>query len=92
MLFKLENTHQSFIKMARTQKNKATAHHLGMLKAKLAKYKRELLIPKGGGGGGGEGFDVSKTGDARIGLIGKPRSQEFVNSNSNIVSRISICW
>jgi len=43
-----------------------------MLKAKLAKYKRELIMPKGGGGGGGEGFDVSKTGDARIGLIGFP--------------------
>jgi ribosome-interacting GTPase 1 len=42
--------------MARTQKNKATSHHLGILKAKLAKYKRELLLPKGaGGGGGGEG-------------------------------------
>ena len=26
--------------MARTQKNKATAHHLGLLKAKLAKLKR----------------------------------------------------
>lgn len=58
--------------MARTQKNKATSNHLGILKAKLAKYKRELLLPKGGGGGGGEGFDVSKTGDARIGLIGFP--------------------
>lgn len=29
--------------MARTQKNKATMHHLCLLKAKLAKYKRELL-------------------------------------------------
>lgn len=61
--------------MARTQKNKATAHHLGMLKAKLAKFKRELLLgPSGGkaGGGPGEGFDVSKSGDARIGLIGFP--------------------
>jgi hypothetical protein len=29
--------------MARTQKNKATSGHLGLLKAKLAKYKRELL-------------------------------------------------
>lgn len=59
--------------MARTQKNKATAHHLGMLKAKLAKYKRELLLGSTkGGGGGGEGFDVSKAGDSRIGLIGFP--------------------
>eukprot|EP01095_Lingulamoeba_sp_RSL-Kostka_P007640 TRINITY_DN2452_c0_g1_i1.p1 TRINITY_DN2452_c0_g1~~TRINITY_DN2452_c0_g1_i1.p1 ORF type:complete len:367 (-),score=127.38 TRINITY_DN2452_c0_g1_i1:36-1136(-) len=58
--------------MARTQKNKATAKHLGILKAKLAKLKRELIEPKGGGGGGGEGFGVSKTGDARVGLIGFP--------------------
>ena len=36
--------------MARTQKNKATSHHLGTLKAKLAKLRRELIEPKGGGG------------------------------------------
>lgn len=39
--------------MAKTQKNKATSYHLGQLKAKLAKLKRELLTPSGGGGGGG---------------------------------------
>jgi len=58
--------------MARTQKNKATAGHLGLLKAKLAKLKRELITPKGGGGPAGEGFDVAKTGDARIGFVGFP--------------------
>ena len=61
--------------MARTQKNKATAGHLGLLKAKLAKLRREILEPKGGGGGGGSGgsgFDVSKAGDARVGLVGFP--------------------
>eukprot|EP00127_Corallochytrium_limacisporum_P007501 Clim_evm23s253 gene=Clim_evmTU23s253 len=59
--------------MARTQKNKATAFHLGQLKAKLAKLKREIIDPKSsGGGGGGEGFDVAKTGDARIGFVGFP--------------------
>lgn len=41
--------------MARTQRNKATASHLGLLKARLAKLKRELITPKGGSGGGGEG-------------------------------------
>lgn len=45
--------------------------HLCMLKSRLAKLKRELLEPSGGGGGGGEGFDVAKTGDARIGFVGK---------------------
>jgi len=60
--------------MARTQKNKATSQHLGILKAKLAKLKRELMDPKskGGGGGKGEGFDVTKAGDARVGLVGFP--------------------
>ncbi len=42
--------------MARTQKNKATAKHLGMLKAKLAKLRSELLTgDRKVGGGGGEG-------------------------------------
>uniref|UniRef100_A0A7S2WHM0 Developmentally-regulated GTP-binding protein 1 n=1 Tax=Mucochytrium quahogii TaxID=96639 RepID=A0A7S2WHM0_9STRA len=59
--------------MARTQKNKATAKHLGLLKAKLAKLRTELLIGgKSSGGGAGEGFDVTKSGDTRIGLVGFP--------------------
>ncbi|ORX74269.1 putative GTP-binding protein [Linderina pennispora] len=58
--------------MARTQKNKATAYHLGTLKAKLAKLKRELLTTPKGGGGGGEGFDVAGTGVARVGFVGFP--------------------
>jgi len=59
--------------MARTQKNKATAHHLGLLKAKLAKLRREILAPPSSkGGGAGEGFDVTKSGDSRVGLVGFP--------------------
>lgn len=60
--------------MARTQKNKATAFHLGILKAKLAKLKREIIEgpKKGGAAKPGDGFDVTKSGDARIGLIGFP--------------------
>lgn len=62
---------------ARTQKNKATEGHLGILKAKLSKLRRELLEYSGGGkrGGGGaseRGFEVSKSGDTRVGLIGFP--------------------
>lgn len=44
------------------QKNKATSYHLGLLKAKLAKLRRELIAPSGGGGGAGIGFDVARTG------------------------------
>ncbi|EFO27203.1 developmentally regulated GTP binding protein 1 [Loa loa] len=56
--------------MGRTQKNKATMGHLGMLKARIAKLRRELITPKGGSGSSSEGFDVAKTGDARIGFVG----------------------
>lgn len=52
--------------MAKTQKNKATSYHLGQLKAKLAKLKRELLTPSSSGGGGGAGFDVARTGVASV--------------------------
>jgi len=57
--------------IARTQKNKATEHHLGMLKAKLAKLRSQLLEPPKSGPAG-EGFDVKKYGDARVALIGFP--------------------
>lgn len=48
--------------------------HLGLLKAKLAKLRRELIEPSSGAGGGakGDGFDVNKVGDARVGLVGFP--------------------
>eukprot|EP00051_Salpingoeca_urceolata_P034017 m.23149 g.23149 ORF g.23149 m.23149 type:complete len:367 (-) comp7081_c0_seq1:149-1249(-) len=68
----LERIEEIEAEMARTQKNKATAQHLGLLKARLAKLRRELITPQGGGGGKGEGFDVAKTGDARIGFVGFP--------------------
>ena len=57
--------------MSRTQKNKATEHHLGSLKAKLAKLRSELLEdPKSTGKG--EGFDVQKSGVARVAMLGFP--------------------
>ena len=58
--------------MARTQRNKATEFHLGQLKAKLAKLKRELIAPSSSGGGGGQGFEVAKTGQATVGFVGFP--------------------
>ncbi|CAE7226666.1 unnamed protein product [Rhizoctonia solani] len=58
--------------MARTQKNKATEYHLGLLKAKLARYRAQLLEPTSKSGKPGEGFDVQKSGDARVALIGFP--------------------
>ena len=60
--------------MERTQKNKATEHHLGLLKARLAKLKSQIISDKAKSSkqGGGEGFDVAKTGDCRVSMIGFP--------------------
>ncbi|KAA3674676.1 uncharacterized protein DEA37_0001379 [Paragonimus westermani] len=58
--------------ISRTQKNKATEYHLGLLKAKLAKYRGQLLEAQEKSSGKVEGFDVMKSGDARVALIGFP--------------------
>jgi uncharacterized protein len=58
--------------IARTQKNKATEYHIGQLKARLAKLRTQLLEPGGGGAAESAGFEVSKSGDARVSLIGFP--------------------
>ena len=76
--------------MARTQINKQTMAHICQLRAKLAKYKRELLegATKGVGGGAGEGFDVRSTGDARVGFVGFPSvgKSTLLTSLTDVVS------
>ena len=52
--------------------SQATEHHLGLLKAKLARYRAQLLEPTSKSGPAGVGFDVQKSGDARVALIGFP--------------------
>ncbi|OLL26909.1 GTP-binding protein 1 [Neolecta irregularis DAH-3] len=69
------------IEMARTQKNKATEYHLGLLKAKLARYRAQLLEPAAGSGKSpGEGFYVRMSGDARVAFIGFPEIDIIVKS------------
>ncbi|TBT97686.1 small GTP-binding protein [Hamiltosporidium magnivora] len=57
--------------MARTQRNKKTEHHFGVMKARLAKLKQDLLIPKSIISKT-DTFEVMKDGDARVSLIGFP--------------------
>ena len=59
--------------MARTQINKATEHHLGLLKAKIAKLKREQEETANKKSGiKSDGFDIRRAGDATVVFIGLP--------------------
>lgn len=58
--------------MARTQKNKATEHHMGLLKARLAKLRLQQIQASAPTGGTGVGFDIRRSGDARVALMGFP--------------------
>ena len=61
------------LELSRTQKNKATSTHIGLLKSQLARLRTQLLLPAAGSGGGpSEGFAVAKSGDGRVALIGFP--------------------
>ncbi len=55
----------------KTQYNKATQHHIGLLKAKIAKL-REKQEARGKGGKKGEGYSVKRSGDGTVILIGFP--------------------
>ncbi|MBI5177069.1 GTP-binding protein [Candidatus Micrarchaeota archaeon] len=57
---------------AKTQKNKHTEAHLGLLKAKMARLRRDYEASGKSGGGGGGGFDVKKAGNSTVVFIGLP--------------------
>ena len=72
-----------------TQKNKATEHHIGKLKAKLARLKSEVEKRKSAGAKG-KGFAVKKSGDATVALIGFPSigKSTLLNRLTDAKSRI----
>ncbi|KRH94804.1 GTP-binding protein DRG2 (ODN superfamily) [Pseudoloma neurophilia] len=57
--------------MARTQKNKATERHIGHLKARISRLRMSLEQPAAVAVKQ-EGFEVKRSGDARISLVGFP--------------------
>ncbi|PIT84018.1 GTP-binding protein [Candidatus Micrarchaeota archaeon CG10_big_fil_rev_8_21_14_0_10_45_29] len=76
--------------MGRTQKNKATEFHIGILKSKIAKLKKELQAPKKSGKKTG-GFDVKKSGDSTVVFIGLPSTGKstLLNALTGAKSKIA---
>ena len=56
----------------KTPYNKATQHHIGKLKAKVARLKDEQETRRLKSGGGGPSYAVKKSGNATVGLVGFP--------------------
>jgi uncharacterized protein len=75
--------------MKKTQINKKTEHHIGLLKAKLARLHEEL--ERSTSKGGGPAFEIRKGGDATVVLIGLPSvgKSTILNRLTNAKSKVA---
>jgi len=74
--------------LAKTPHHKATNKFIGLMRAKIARLKDEMLQKRVGGGGGG--FSVAKTGDASVVLVGFPSvgKSTLINKLTNTQSKV----
>ncbi len=77
-----------------TPYHKGTEHHIGKLRARLAKLKDKQIegyIKAKGTGGGGGGYAVKKHGDATVVLIGPPSAGKstLINKITNAESKVA---
>ena len=76
--------------LGRTQYNKKTQHHIGKLKAKMARLKDDLELRRSKGPKGG-GYAVKKSGHATVALVGFPSvgKSTLLNKLTNAQSEVA---
>ena len=75
--------------LKKTKYNKKTQHHIGLVKAKIAKL-RDKQESRGKGGKKGEGYSVRRSGDATVLLLGFPSAGKstLLNALTNAESDV----
>ena len=73
----------------KTQYNKATQHHIGLLKAKIAKLRDKIEV-QASKSKKGEGYSVKKSGDATVIMLGFPSvgKSTLLNALTNADSEV----
>ena len=76
--------------LSTTKYNKATQHHVGLVKAKIARLKDEIEQVKKGKGKQ-EGYVIKKSGDATVVIVGFPSvgKSTLLNSLTNAESKVA---
>lgn len=74
--------------IAKTQYNKATQHHIGLLKARMARLREAIASRKKTGG---TGFNIKKEGMATVAFVGYPSTGKstLLNALTNAKSKVA---